>query len=282
MAQRRMFSKTITQSSSFLMMPPTSRLLYYDLGMSADDDGFCEHYTVMKMTDAKPDDLKVLQAKGFVKVFDERVLVVLDWKENNYIQKDRYTPSKYLEVYKKELKQISADGKLLDTNCIQNGYTGKDRIGEDRIGKDTPPAANKVYSSQFNEDGSEKTKKQLKSEGIVIGSEKVKVTHATKLFFELTGQSEPEDPAVFIQEVGQMGNCIIRGISFDDLVASAKDIIENGKSWYNSNYVPISVARKHIIMLKKRRVLDSSKVHIPNDYTKQDYSDVAKLEDVKL
>ena len=80
---------------------PTSRLLYYDLGLSADDDGFCEHYTIMKMTDAKPDDLKVLQAKGFVKVFDDKVLIILDWKENNYIQNDRYTPSKYLKIYKK-------------------------------------------------------------------------------------------------------------------------------------------------------------------------------------
>ena len=81
MATRRMFSKTITSSSSFLMMPPTSRLLYFDLGMNADDDGFCEHFVIMKMTDAKPDDLKVLQAKGFVRVFDDKVLIIREWKE---------------------------------------------------------------------------------------------------------------------------------------------------------------------------------------------------------
>ena len=106
MAQRRMFTKGITNSSSFLMMPPTSRLFYYDLGMNADDDGFCEHYVVMKMTDASPDDLKILQAKGFVKVFDEKVLIIVDWKENNFIRKDRYTPSKYLKVYKNEIKGL--------------------------------------------------------------------------------------------------------------------------------------------------------------------------------
>ena len=39
MAERRMFSKTITNSARFLMMPPSARLLYYDLGMAADDDG---------------------------------------------------------------------------------------------------------------------------------------------------------------------------------------------------------------------------------------------------
>lgn len=120
---RRMFSKTITSSGKFLKMPQSSRLLYYDLGMQADDDGYAEWFTVMKMTGAAEQDLAVLNSNGFVKVFDENVLVIKDWKENNYIQKDRYTPSKYLNVYD------------MDTECIQVGDTGKVRIGKDRLGK---------------------------------------------------------------------------------------------------------------------------------------------------
>lgn len=107
MANKRMFSKTITNSSQFLMMPQSSQNLYFHLGMNSDDDGFCEHFGIMRMTDSKPDDLKVLQAKGFVQVFDDRVLVITHWKDNNYIRSDRYTPSKYLEIYKEELKSIS-------------------------------------------------------------------------------------------------------------------------------------------------------------------------------
>ena len=38
MAERRMFAKSVIGSARFLKMPPTSRLLYYDLGMQADDD----------------------------------------------------------------------------------------------------------------------------------------------------------------------------------------------------------------------------------------------------
>lgn len=91
----------------FLMMPSSSQNLYFQLGMNADDDGFCEHFTIMRMVEAKPDDLKILQAKGFVKVFDDKVLVITDWKENNYLRNDRYTPSKYLEVYKQEMAQLS-------------------------------------------------------------------------------------------------------------------------------------------------------------------------------
>lgn len=130
MANRRMFSKTITSSSQFLMMPPTSRLLYYDLGMGADDDGFAEHFTIMKMTDASPDDLRVLSIRGFIKVFDDKVLIILDWKENNYLRNDRYTPSKYLEIYKEELKQISSG--------IPNGdqMATQVRLGKVRLGKE--------------------------------------------------------------------------------------------------------------------------------------------------
>ena len=40
MAERRMFAKTIIDSYAFIDMPITARLLYYDLGMRADDDGF--------------------------------------------------------------------------------------------------------------------------------------------------------------------------------------------------------------------------------------------------
>ena len=120
MAQRRMFNKSITNSSKFLKMPMSSRLLYYDLGMNADDDGFVEHFMVLRMTGASQQDLGVLELNGLVKVFDDNVLWIKDWKENNYIQKDRYTPSKYLQIYN------------LDTICIQNVDTGKDRIELDK------------------------------------------------------------------------------------------------------------------------------------------------------
>lgn len=120
MAQRRMFSKSITNSSKFLKMPMSSRLLYYDLGMNADDDGFVEHFMVLRMTGASQQDLGVLEINGLIKIFDENVLWIKDWKDNNYIQKDRYQPSKYLAIYN------------LDTLCIQDVYKGKDSIELDK------------------------------------------------------------------------------------------------------------------------------------------------------
>ena len=40
MAERRMFTKKITESDAFLDMPMSTQCLYFHLNMSADDDGF--------------------------------------------------------------------------------------------------------------------------------------------------------------------------------------------------------------------------------------------------
>jgi len=120
------------------MMPQSAQNLYFHLGMNADDDGFCEHFTIMRMTESKPDDLKILQAKQFVHVFDEKVLIIRDWKENNYIRSDRYSESKYLEEYKKEIKLLSEGSgiPMVDQRDTQVRL-GKDSIGKVSIGKDS-------------------------------------------------------------------------------------------------------------------------------------------------
>lgn len=111
------------------MMPHSSQNLYFHLGMNADDDGFCEHFSLMRMTDSKPDDLKILMAKGYVQVFDDKVLIIKDWKENNYLRNDRYTPSKYIEIYKEEIKGLSVGIPVVSKAATQ------DRLGKDSIGK---------------------------------------------------------------------------------------------------------------------------------------------------
>src|SRR5215475_6070527 len=109
MAQRRMFSAQIVTTDAFLEMPLTSQALYFHLGMTADDDGFVSPRKVLRMTGAGEDDLKVLLSKGFVIPFQSGVIVITHWKQNNYIQADRYTPT----IYKDERATLS---------CIQNVY----------------------------------------------------------------------------------------------------------------------------------------------------------------
>ena len=78
MAERRMFAKSIIGSAKFLRMPMTSRLLYYDLGMYADDDGVVEAFAVMRLTGATEDDLRVLAAKKFITILNKDLVALIN------------------------------------------------------------------------------------------------------------------------------------------------------------------------------------------------------------
>ena len=148
MAERRMFAKTIIDSDAFIDMTISARLLYYDLAMRADDDGFVNSpKKIMKFVGASVDDMNVLIARQFIIPFESGVVVIKHWRIHNYIQKDRYKPTSYQEemenltlkngaYYTENLPDVSN----LDTECIQDVYEmdtqvrlGKDRLGKDRI-----------------------------------------------------------------------------------------------------------------------------------------------------
>lgn len=147
MAERRMFAKTIVLSDAFLDMPLSARCLYFTLGMLADDDGFVNSpKSIMRQAGASTDDLNLLMAKRFILAFDSGVIVIKHWRIHNYIQKDRYKESKYME--EKATLMIDQNGAY--TECIQNVSTldtqvrlGKDRdrieLGEDSIEEAAPP-----------------------------------------------------------------------------------------------------------------------------------------------
>ena len=108
MAERRMFAKTIVLSDAFLDMPLSARCLYFTLGMLADDDGFVNSpKSIMRQAGASTDDLNLLMAKRFILNFDSGVIVIKHWRIHNYIQKDRYQETKYLE----EKSELCIDSK---------------------------------------------------------------------------------------------------------------------------------------------------------------------------
>ena len=147
MAERRMFAKTIVLSDAFLDMPLSARCLYFTLGMLADDDGFVNSpKSIMRQAGASTDDLNLLMVKRFILAFDSGVIVIKHWRIHNYIQKDRYKESKYME--EKATLMIDQNGAY--TECIQDVSTldtqvrlGKDRdrieLGKDNIEDATPP-----------------------------------------------------------------------------------------------------------------------------------------------
>ena len=149
MAERRMIAKTITLSDAFLEMPATARCLYFTLLQSADDDGFVNNpRSLMRITSATDDDMKILLAKKFVLIFENGVIVIKHWRIHNLIRSDRYVETKYKdEKAQLELDENNAyrrmnvsDGGvvLLNTNGIPTVAKVETQvsIGKDSIGKD--------------------------------------------------------------------------------------------------------------------------------------------------
>jgi hypothetical protein len=112
-----MFAKTIVLSDAFLDMPLSARCLYFTLGMLADDDGFVNNpKSIMRQAGASLDDMNLLIGKRFILTFDSGIIVIKHWRIHNYIQKDRYKESKYIE----EKATLMVDEKGAYTVCIQN------------------------------------------------------------------------------------------------------------------------------------------------------------------
>jgi len=95
MSQRRMFSPDIVCSDEFLDMPISSRELYFQLGMRADDDGFVQPKSIMRLVGSSDDDLKVLLTKRFLLPFQSGVVVIKHWLIHNLIRADLYKETNY-------------------------------------------------------------------------------------------------------------------------------------------------------------------------------------------
>jgi hypothetical protein len=147
MAERRMFAKTIIDSDAFLDMPVTARLLYYDLAMRADDDGFVNSpKKIMRMIGASQDDLTVLALKKFIIPFDNGIVVIKHWRIHNYIRKDTYTETPYTEqknllaldenrAYTLNINEVSTDWQRAVDEPSTQVRLGKDSLVKVSIGE---------------------------------------------------------------------------------------------------------------------------------------------------
>lgn len=135
MANRRMFSLDVVDTDIFLDLPISSQALYFHLGMRADDDGFISSpKRITSMIGAGTDDLKLLIAKGFVIALDGGIIVIRHWKQNNYIQTDRYKKT----IYQEQMGLLELTNGMYnttDTPCIQSvsEMETQDRLGKVRI-----------------------------------------------------------------------------------------------------------------------------------------------------
>lgn len=142
MADRRMFTRKVTDDDNFMSLSSSAQALYLHLSMSADDDGFCNQVSIsMFKAHASVADLQQLLEKRYLYQFDNGVIVIKHWRMANALRKDRYTPT----VFKEELARLelkpngsytfSDNGCQLVASCLPQNRIDKNRIDKDRLGK---------------------------------------------------------------------------------------------------------------------------------------------------
>ena len=141
MAEKRMFSSNVIDSDAFLDMSPTARLLYYDMGMRADDDGFIDSpKKIMRIIGASDSDLKELIDNGFILRFESGVIAIRHWYVNNRVRRDTYHETIYTEeksrllLEKNNVYQLRND-YVTDTLQVCNGIGSQIRVEENRVDK---------------------------------------------------------------------------------------------------------------------------------------------------
>ena len=157
MANKRMFSKEITNTDRFQSMKPSSQALYFHLGMNADDDGFVGNpMSITKCIGASENDLKTLTESGYLIPFGGGVYLITDWLINNYIRSDRHKPT----IYQEYLRLVCCDDShryvicqpcgshLVDADKISIGKNSTDEMSTE--GR-APQTAKRFCPPSFSE-----------------------------------------------------------------------------------------------------------------------------------
>ena len=142
MASRRMISTAVFSSDKFMDMQPVTQLLYLQIGLNADDDGFTNRINaIRRVVGATQENVNELIDAGFIYIFDSGVAVDMLWNVNNSVRKDRYHPTVYQE--ERQLLSVEEDGRYtltpsddqMDTTCQPNDnqMDTEVRLGKDRL-----------------------------------------------------------------------------------------------------------------------------------------------------
>lgn len=101
MRKKRSFALCVVDSDSFLNLPRSTRLLYYDLVMRADDRGFISSpQRLLRTIDAAEKDLENLIKAQYIHRFSSKAIVIMDWPKHNSIRRDRFIETECLDELK--------------------------------------------------------------------------------------------------------------------------------------------------------------------------------------
>lgn len=133
-----MFSLAIVDSDAFLDLPLKAQLLYFHLGMRADDEGLIDNVRkVLAITGIGEADLRTLLDAGYVISFGTGVYALRHWKSNNLIQKDRFRPSSHRK--EREMLEIDRGGCYqVRPECLKAVSSAESTAGNCNVSKDVP------------------------------------------------------------------------------------------------------------------------------------------------
>lgn len=149
MAERRMFTKKVTDDDNFMALSSSAQALYLHLNMSADDDGFNNQVTIcMFKAHASLDDLQALLERRYLYQFDNGVIVIKHWRMANALRKDRYTPTAFQEELAK--LQIKDNGSYTLGNQTATTWqpNGNQMATQYSIGKNSIDKVNNILSDK--------------------------------------------------------------------------------------------------------------------------------------
>lgn len=121
-----MFDCEIINQDNFYDLSSDAIAFYFLLGMNADDEGFANPNKIMKLYNVSIDSLKVLIAKNYVIPFKSGVVVITDWKRNNWLDKRRLKAT----IYQEEKSLLGYDKIMQKYFCLANA---KPSLRENRI-----------------------------------------------------------------------------------------------------------------------------------------------------
>ena len=213
MAERRMYTKKITDSDAFIELSSAAQALYFHLNQAADDDGFNNQIqNAMFKAHASVDDLKILMAKNFIIRFESGVIVIKHWRMHNTLRQDRYHTTNYQKEF--ALLGIKDNGaytlKESGANWLPSGCqtvtAGKDSKEKGSIVKDnyiesgkstrfTPPTLEEVQAyciERGNNVDAERFIDFYSSKGWMVGKNKMKDWKAAVRNWERTEPKKSE------------------------------------------------------------------------------------------
>ncbi len=209
MAERRMFTKKVTDDDNFMALSSSAQALYLHLSMSADDDGFCNQVSIaMFKAHASVQDLQALLEKRYIYQFENGVIVIKHWRMANALRKDRYTPTAFQEeLARLDLKDNGSytwlsDGCQVVATCLPQDRLGKDSIGKDSIERGkrtafTPPTIDQVAEycrERKNNVDPQRFIDFYESKGWFVGKNKMKDWKAAVRTWEQRDKEEPKKP----------------------------------------------------------------------------------------